>query len=125
MKKPEWIVAGGIAAGILSLIIFSIFAFLGTENIIKYKSILFGDLLAFFNFLLGLIITYWGIKKSNKQFLISVYGGILFRLSLMVLLLISTLIFLEINEISFIFSNLFFYFFYVIIEITYLNHRER
>jgi hypothetical protein len=119
MKKSEWILTGGIIVGSASLIIFAAFALFGIENKIIYKSLLFGDLLAFFNFFIGMIFITRGIKKPNKQFLISMYGGILFRLIFLVAL------FLEINEISFIFSNLFFYFFYVIIEITYLNHRER
>jgi hypothetical protein len=125
MKKSEWILTGGIIVGSASLIIFAAFALFGIENKIIYKSLLFGDLLAFFNFFIGMIFITRGIKKPNKQFLISMYGGILFRLIFLVALFISALIFLEINEISFIFSNLFFYFFYVIIEITYLNHRER
>jgi len=125
MIKPEWIVRGGVILGVVSLIVFTVLAVSSLEAELIYKSIFLGDLLAFVSFLLGLLFTNWGIKKPNKQFLISLYGGTLIRLSLLVVLLILVLIFLEINEISFIFSNLFFYFFYVIVEITYLNHRER
>ena len=125
MIKPKWILTGGLIFGVLSLIVFSVIAVIAKETKLIYKSIFLGDLLAFVSFLLGLLFTNWGIKKSDKKFLISLYGGTLIRLSLLVVLVILVLIFLEINEISFIFSNLFFYFFYVIVEITYLNHRER
>jgi hypothetical protein len=124
MIKPGWILSGGIILGIVSLITFLILAIFSAESGLIYKSILVGDILAFISFLLGLLFTQWGFNKPNKQFLISIYGGMLFRLIIMVLLLLLTLIFLEINEISFIFSNLFFYFFYVIVEIIYLNRRE-
>jgi hypothetical protein len=72
-----------------------------------------------------LLFVSWGLNRPNKEFLASLFGGLLIRLSLLLILLTTTLIFLEINEISFIFSILFFYFFYVIIEIIYLNFRER
>lgn len=125
MNKSKWILRGGIIIGIISLLTFTILTVFTTTNSIIFKSIFLGDLFAFINFLVGLLFTTWGIKKSNKKFLISIYGGILLRLSLLLVLLVITLIFLEINKISFIFSNLFFYFFYVIAEIIYLNHRER
>ncbi len=125
MNKSKWILRGGIIIGIISLLTFTILTVFTTTNGIIFKSIFLGDLFAFINFLVGLLFTTWGIKKSNKKFLISIYGGILLRLSLLLVLLVITLIFLEINKISFIFSNLFFYFFYVIAEIIYLNHRER
>ncbi|NNG27876.1 MAG: hypothetical protein HKM87_10145 [Ignavibacteriaceae bacterium] len=96
-----------------------------SPNQIVFKSILIGDLLAYLNFLMGLGFLFWGIKRSDKKFLASLYVGLLFRLALLLILLTAVLIFLEINEITFIFSILFFYFFYLIIEIIYLNLRER
>jgi len=115
----------GISVGLLSLIILTILSLDESSNQIVCKSILIGDLLAYFNFLMGLGFLFWGINRSDKKFLASLYGGFLLRLSLLLILLIAVLIFLEINEITFIFSLLFFYFFYVIIEIIYLNLRER
>jgi hypothetical protein len=125
MNKSKWILGGGILIGIISLFTFAILTIFSTANSDIFKSIFLGDLFAYINFLAGVLFTGWGIRKPNKQFLISIYGGILLRLSLLLVLLVITLIFLEINKISFIFSNLFFYFFYVIAEIIYLNHRER
>ncbi len=125
MISPKKILLFGISFGILSLVILAGYTLFAASNKIFYKSILIGDFLAFLNFILGLLFVSWGLNRPNKEFLASLFGGLLIRLSLLLILLTSTLIFLEINEISFIFSILFFYFFYVIIEIIYLNFRER
>ena len=119
------VLISGILFGIISLLILGIITVFGSSNIIIYKSILIGNSLAYLNFILGLLFVHRGINRSDKEFLASIFGGLLIRLSLLLILLILTLIFLEINEISFIFSILFFYFFYVIIEIIYLNFRKR
>ena len=125
MKLPKKILLFGISFGILSLLILAGYTLFAASNQTIFKSILIGDFLAFLNFILGLLFVSWGLNRPNKEFLASLFGGLLIRLSLLLILLTSTLIFLEINEISFIFSILFFYFFYVIIEIIYLNFRER
>ncbi|TDJ54997.1 MAG: hypothetical protein E2O46_03415 [Ignavibacteria bacterium] len=125
MKLPKKILLFGISFGIISLLILAGYTLFATSNQTISKSILIGDFLAFLNFILGLLFVSWGLSRPNKEFLASLFGGLLIRLSLLLILLTSTLIFLEINEISFIFSILFFYFFYVIIEIIYLNFRER
>jgi hypothetical protein len=125
MKLPKKILLFGISFGIFSLLILAGYTLFATSNQTISKSILIGDFLAFLNFILGLLFVSWGLSRPNKEFLASLFGGLLIRLSLLLILLTSTLIFLEINEISFIFSILFFYFFYVIIEIIYLNFRER
>ncbi len=125
MISAKKILLFGISFGILSLVILAGYTLFTASNKIIFKSILIGDFLAFLNFILGLLFVSWGLNRPNKEFLASLFGGLLIRLSLLLILLTSTLIFLEINEISFIFSILFFYFFYVIIEIIYLNFRER
>ncbi len=125
MISAKKILLFGISFGIFILIILAGYSLVAASNKIIFKSILIGDFLAFLNFVLGLMFVTWGINRPNKEFLASLFGGLLIRLSLLLILLTSTLIFLEINEISFIFSVLFFYFFYVIIEIIYLNFRKR
>ncbi len=114
----------GISFGILSLIILTILTLNDSSNNNILKSIQMGDLLGFLNFAIGLLFIFLGINNSNKRFLISLFGGLLLRLIIMVFLVVITLKFLEINEISFIFSLLFFYFLYVTIEIIYLNLRK-
>ena len=125
MKSAKKILLFGILFGIISLLILAGYTLFDSSNRVIFKSILIGDFLAFLNFMLGLMFVTWGINRADKEFLASLFGGLLIRLSLLLVLLTSTLIFLEINEISFIFSILFFYFFYVIIEIIYLNLRKR
>ena len=125
MISAKKILLFGISFGIFSLLILAGYTLFAASNKIIFKSILFGDFLAFLNFILGSMFVSWGLNRPNKEFLASLFGGLLIRLSLLLILLTSTLIFLEINEISFIFSILFFYFFYVIIEIIYLNFRKR
>ena len=125
MISAKKILLFGILFGIFSLLILAGSTIFAASNRIIFKSILYGDFLAFLNFVLGLLFVFRGHNRPNKEFLVSLFGGLLIRLSLLLILLTSTLIFLEINEISFIFSILFFYFFYVIIEISYLNFRER
>ena len=115
----------GTTIGLFSLIILTILSLNESLDQLLFKSVLIGALLAYLNFLLGLGFLFWGINHSEKNFLASLYGGLLLRLSLLLILLIVALVFLEINEITFIFSILFFYFFYLIIEIIYLNLREK
>ncbi len=124
MISAKKIMFFGISIGLLSLIILTTLSLNESPEQNIFKSILIGDLLAYFNFMMGLGFLFWGINRSDKKFLASLYGGLLLRLSLLLILLIAVLVFLEINEITFIFSILFFYFFYLIIEIMYLNLRE-
>ncbi len=124
MKSAKKILLFGILFGIFGLLVLTILTLIAVSNQIIFKSILIGNFLAFLNFILGLMFMSWGINRPNKQFLASLFGGLLIRLSLLLILLTSTLIFLEINEIVFIFSLLFFYFLYVTIEIFYLNLRK-
>ena len=114
----------GISFGILSLIILTILTLNESPNDNIFMSVQIGNLLGFLNFAIGLIFIFLGINNSNKRFLISLFGGLLLRLIIMVFLVVVILKFLEINEISFIFSLLFFYFLYVTIEIIYLNLRK-
>ena len=94
-------------------------------SIIIYKSILFGALLAILNFAIGFLLIKLSIRKSDKVFLTLLWGGLLFRLLISLSLVIITLNFLEINSYGFIFSIFFFYIFYLIIEILYLNLRRK
>jgi len=88
---------------------------------IIFKSIAIGFLLSLLNFLIGLLLIKFSISQSEKIFLVALWGGMLFRLVLGLSLILISLIFLEISTYGFIFSILFFYVFYLIIEIFYLN----
>jgi len=105
----------------LTLLIVSILFLLSVISDLIFKSILLGALLSTINFVIGVSLIKFSINKSDHIFLLSLWGGILFRLILGLSLVLITLIFLEINTYGFIFSILFFYVFYLLIEIFYLN----
>lgn len=88
-------------------------------------SVFWGNFFAFLNLLLGLSFISWGHNKSQQLFLISLFGGSIIRLIIMLVLVLISLKFLELNTRNFIFSLLFFYFFYLIIEIIYIHLKRR
>jgi len=105
----------------LTLLIVSIFYLFSSISGLIFKSILLGALLSIINFIIGLLLIKISVKKSDNIFLLALWGGLLFRLILGLSLVLITLIFLEINTYGFIFSILFFYVFFLLIEIFYLN----
>jgi hypothetical protein len=86
-----------------------------------FKSILLGAGLSTLNFTIGYSLIKFSANKPDRIFFAALYAGILLRLILGLSLVIITLIFLEINTYGFIFSILFFYVFYLLIEIFYLD----
>jgi hypothetical protein len=52
------------------------------------------------------------------------FGGMVIRFFTTLIMVVLVLLFLELNRISFIFSILFFYIFYLVVEIIYLNFRQ-
>lgn len=117
-----------IAAFILpsfSIIIFSLLYALYLISSILFVSFLLGIIISTLIFLIGILLINFSINKSNKVFLIALWGGLLIKLILGLLAILITLIFLEINTYGFIFSILFFYIFYLIIEIIYLDLRRK
>lgn len=85
-----------------------------------YIAILFTTI----NYALGMLAIKIGINQSYKIFLVSVFGGMLFRLVLLIILVFIALTFLDISRNIFIFSVLFFYILYLISEIFYLVLRD-
>lgn len=88
---------------------------------LMFKSILLGVGFSVLNFTIGLLLIKFSVNKSDRIFLLTLWGGLLLRLILGLLIVLITLIFLEINVYGFIFSLLFYYVFYLVIEIYYLN----
>ena len=121
VKNEKQLLILCIIISILSLLVVTIFYFSSSISGIVFKSILLGALLSMINFLIGLILIKFSLNKSERIFLLTVWGGFLFRIILGLSLVLITLIFLEINTYGFIFSTLFFYVFYLLIEIFYLN----
>lgn len=121
IKNEKQILIIALVISFLTLLIVTIFFFLSSISGLIFKSILLGALLSMINFLIGLTLIKFSINKSDNIFLLVLWGGILFRLILGLSLVLITVIFLEINTYGFIFSILFFYVFYLLIEIFYLN----
>jgi len=113
---------------IVSIVILLVVAFLSFNLVISkvtFKSIYLGSFISIINFLIGLFLIKFSINKSERTFLISLWGGMLFRLIFGLSIVLISLIFLEINTYGFIFSILFFHIFYLIIEIFYLDLRRK
>jgi hypothetical protein len=125
MKIANKVLLIGISVAIFSLLFLLIITLSSPSNQVQFKSILIGDLVGFTNFLLGLVFLFIGINRPDKIFLMSFYGGILFRLFILSVIVVIIIKTLEINVNNFIFSLLFFYFFYLTVEIIYLNFRKR
>jgi hypothetical protein len=123
-NEKALIVSGLLVTFISTAIITFLFLFSNLSSLL-YKSILLGTFLSFLNFTVGFLLIKLSIKKSDKLFLTLLWGGLLFRLLISLSLVIITLKFLEINAYGFIFSIFFFYIFYLIIEILYLNLRRK
>ena len=121
---PKSILISSIVFSVVLLIALFILSQFKEPQII-YNSILLGDASAFMNFLLGIFFILFGIDKQTNIFLQSIFVGVLVRLIILLTIVILTLKFLEINDLSYIFSLLFFYIFYIIIEVIYLILRKR
>lgn len=89
-----------------------------------FISLFTGAALGFINYIFGLGLAAYGLKKSETVFLISLWGGLLLRMLLMLSLVVICLKFLDLSTDNFIFSVLFFYVFFLISEIIYLNLRK-
>lgn len=121
IKNEKVLISFTIIVSIIVLLILTSLYFLAEITPVLFKSILLGTSLAIINFTIGYLLIKFSINKSDKIFLLSLWGGLFLRLIIGLGLVLIILIFLEINTYGFIFSILFFYVFYLIIEIFYLN----
>jgi hypothetical protein len=125
IKNEKSLIVSGLLVTCISIAIVTFLFLYSNLSSLLYKSILFGALLSLLNFVIGFLLIKLSIKKSDNVFLTMLWGGLLFRLLISLVLVIITLKFLEINAYEFIFSIFFFYIFYLIIEILYLNLRRK
>ena len=125
IKNEKQLLALGSIVSIVILLIVALLYFKLVISQVIFKSILFGSFISIINFLIGLYLIKFSINKSEKTFLISLWGGMLFKLIFGLSIVLISLIFLEINTYGFIFSILFFHIFYLIIEIFYLDLRRK
>ncbi len=83
-----------------------------------------GAVISSINFILGMIAAKIGYKKAPDAFIKTILGGTILRLFLLIGMVVAGLKILELSRNSFIFSILFFYVFFLIVEIFYLNLRK-
>jgi len=125
IKNENHLLIFGFTISFSIIFLIVIIRFFAIIDGILFKSILFGSTFSLLNFLIGLLLIKYSIDKSEKVFLFALWGGVLLRLILGLSLILISFIFLEINTYGFIFSILFFYVFYLLIEIFYLNLRRK
>ena len=105
-------------------IVILIFYFFGILNSKEFNSLFYGFLFATINFILGIISIRFGFEKSDNIFLILVFGGLIVRLFLMLILIVIALKFLFVSLYSFIFTTFILYFYYLIVEILILTRKK-
>ncbi|OQA66320.1 MAG: hypothetical protein B6D44_17415 [Ignavibacteriales bacterium UTCHB2] len=121
MLKKNKILVLLLSLPLISLIIITILYFFNHLDSQLFSSILWGFLISSLNLLLGLLNIKFGIEKSDKFFLIIVFGGVVFRLFLMLGLIIIALKILFVSLNSFIFTTFIYYFYYLMVEIFVLT----
>jgi hypothetical protein len=84
------------------------------------KAFILAGFITYLNFTLGFLSITLTFRKSSNIFLIAVFGGMVLRLFMMLIMIFISLKFLDIRVGVFIFVILFFYIVYLIIEIFYL-----
>jgi hypothetical protein len=109
-------------------LIFISILFLYHINLISFdflKSFILAGVITYLNFVSGYFFMKFSYGKSDTIFLIMIFGGMLLRLFMILLLVLISLKFLEIKTGVFIFVIFFFYVFYLFIEILYLYKEKR
>ena len=122
-KAEKFLSKSLIITAILFLILILIYSFSFISETF-FLSVLTGGVLSVFNFLLGILAVKIGLKSSSSIFLKAILSGIVLRMFLLLAMVFISLKFLNINENSFIFSILFFYILFLIIEIIYLYMKK-
>ena len=124
MNRPDKFYFISIVAVIVLVLIAFLFLPTGLFPNLYFDSIVLAWGITTVNSLLAFFAIKTGINKSEKVFFRRIFGGMLVRFMIVLLIVVLVLFFLEIYRISFIFSILFFYIYYLIIEIIYLNNRQ-
>ena len=121
MKSENKLIYINLALSITIVVILVLLSFLNLIPLILLKSILAALAITSFNFVLTIISIRIALRKYSNSFFNIYLGGMGIRLFLSLLLIIISISFLDISKISFIFSILIFYGFFLISEIIYLN----
>ena len=124
MKLSEINPFNAISLVVISIIISMLLQQKGIISVEVLLSVIYAGSITTLNFSLGMYSIKTGLKKSPKGFMIIFLGGMILRLFLMIILVFICIKFLEFSRNSYIFLILFFYVFYLIIEILHLNSNK-
>ncbi|NIW78281.1 MAG: hypothetical protein GWN16_01965 [Calditrichae bacterium] len=91
------------------------------EDAVSRWSLWTGIGISFLNTIIGFAILSWGINRSNKSFLISVYGGMIFRFLLIFALLFILIGALQAEMITLISSFMITYFLFLGLEVLQIH----
>jgi MFS superfamily sulfate permease-like transporter len=124
MRKIEPILFKNLAVTFILVVLFlsiSIFEKIPTTIL---TSVLLAIFISTVNFIIGYQLIKFGLTKKDQLFLIIVFGGMVFRMFLLLVIVIMCLNFLFLSQYYFIFTFFIFYFYYLIVEIYYLVQNE-
>ena len=125
MKSPGILLFIGLLIPIALFCVLYFILLSGKIQVLSFNAIAIALGLTTVNFLLGILAVKIGIYKSDKIFITSILGGMTIRLVILLGAVFISLKFLEINHNNFIFTLLFFYIYYLSIEIFYLNFKKK
>ena len=124
MTSPKKLILFSSAFFVLTFLIVTSLFFLDVFSKEDFKAFIIAEIITTFNTGIGVISIKSGINKPEKMFFQRLFGGMVIRFFTTLIMVVLALLFLELNRISFIFSILFFYIFYLVVEIIYLNFRQ-
>ena len=116
---------GFLILPIVFLFILLILFFSSYRDVLILKSLFYGLLITSINFTLGILSYRFGLEKSDKIFLIVVFGGLIIRLFLMLIMILIAIKLLFVSLNSFIFTTFICYFYYLIVEIFILSQKKK
>jgi hypothetical protein len=112
-----------------NILIFNIAPFLVSLFVIKNEkikmSIFLGWIIVLVSIVIGILAFELSKKKNNKTFLKIYFGGMIFRLILLLFLIFAFLKYIGINPVSFLFSLFIFYIINQIIELRYILNSNK
>ncbi|OGU53140.1 MAG: hypothetical protein A2315_11085 [Ignavibacteria bacterium RIFOXYB2_FULL_35_12] len=123
MTSPKKLILFSSAFLAITFLISALLFYLDVLSKDDFKAFLLAGIITAFNTGLGIISIKSVINKPESVFIQRLFGGMVIRFFTTLIMVVLALLFLELNRISFIFSILFFYIFYLVVEIIYLNFR--
>ncbi|OGU41002.1 MAG: hypothetical protein A2058_03195 [Ignavibacteria bacterium GWA2_36_19] len=124
MTSPKKLILFSSAFLAITFLISALLFYLDVLSKDDFKAFLLAGIITAFNTGLGIISIKSVINKPESVFIQRLFGGMVIRFFTTLIMVVLALLFLELKRISFIFSILFFYIFYLVVEIIYLNFRQ-